>query len=203
MNAETDAAATAGKDAKGDGDKPHFAQMKTDYDGLTPGSQAELRRVTAPGELLFKPAFYRLSQGRTGPGMQRVIFVLPFVAQMEEAKLQKLAKEEKRDPKWVMPPGRALAAADAGETKFADGKGEKLTSVGIRLMQIKRLEEPLDLIQFRRLVQHLTKSHSLLFDWPLLAWGLLAWGNPEKGKNKILRDYFRAKYVPSKKGKNK
>ena len=162
-------------------DGPDFSRILTDYQKMTPGPQSELRRCQTPEELLLKPAFYRLSQGRTEPAMQRVIFIVPFV---------KVTKEQRRA-------GEAFARVDDGKTK--DDKKDKLTPIGVRLTRIQRLDTPKDIIELRRLIKHLEPA----FNWEKLAKTLYFWDGRYPGKKRLLTDYFRFKYAPPKKGKSK
>jgi CRISPR system Cascade subunit CasB len=154
-----------------------FERMKAIYDDdqlMSPGSRAELRRAPTPEALLLQPAFYRLTGGAYWDGWQRMAFILPHV--------KKVSTDEK-------PVGRSFAEADSGKAFDVDNKKDKLTPVGVRLTQIKRLDPPQDLIQLRRPIVHLEPA----FNWLSLAKILYWWG--DESKKQLLEDYFRAKYA--------
>lgn len=158
-----------------------FARMKEIYHDdqrMSPGSRAELRRAPAPDALLLRPAFYRLTGGESWDGWQRVAFILPHV--------KKISDDEK------LSAGRSFAEADKGKSFDSENKKDKLTPIGVRLTQIKRLDPPHDLIQLRRLIVHLEPA----FNWLSLA-KTLFWWNAET-KQRLLEDYFRAKYAGEK-----
>jgi len=159
-----------------------FERMKAIYDDdqlISPGSRAELRRAPTPEALLLRPAFYRLTGGKWSDGWQRAAFMLPHV--------KKVSSDEK------LSVGSSFAAADSGKAFDADNKKDKLTPVGVRLTQIKRRDAPQDLIQLRRLIIHLEPE----FNWLSLAKILYWWG--DERKQRLLEDYFRAKYAKGKK----
>lgn len=183
MGPDTEPAARTSVDTATRRDEPDFVKMRTEYAALKPGARAELRRVTKPEDLLLKPAFYRLCQGNSRSGMQRVLFILPALKGFSDV-----------DKLW---PGQSLAKEDDGKTWDKENKKDRLTPIGFRLNQILRLDAPKDIIQFRRLLIHLEPT----FHWPHLAWVLMSWDNPDRGKKKLVQDYFRAKYAEKKGGK--
>lgn len=114
------------------------------------GVKAELRRAAEPEELLEKPAFYnlmqgRLVQGKDTKGWQRIAFFLPYI------------KHKPNDE----PLGRQLAKAKISE---------------MRLFQVLRSDSPNDLIQLRRLVQQTEPS----LDWKSFGETLFYWNKAKK-----------------------
>jgi CRISPR system Cascade subunit CasB len=95
---------------------------------LSPGPQAELRRVAKPDELLEVPAFYRLYSGKAAQEWEkqaylRMIFCLPYI-------------KHTSDPVGL---GKALT------------KGKTVSEK--RLFQVVRSDAPNDMIQLRRILQ--------------------------------------------------
>ena len=111
------------------------------YNNLKPGPKAELRRVTAPDELIEVPAFYRLTRGvGCHQAIRRLVYCLPWLTHQ--------------------PGGDSLgkALADAGVS-------EK------RLFMVIRSQEPNDLIQLRRLLQQVKPVVDVSqTGWLLLGW---------------------------------
>ena len=108
---------------------------------LSKGSQAELRRVAVPDDLVEVPAFYHLTRSiGSHKNIRRLTYCLPWLKHQEGGKSL----------------GKALADA---------GISEK------RLFMVIRSQEPNDLIQLRRLLQQVKPvidfSHTA---WLLLRW---------------------------------
>jgi CRISPR system Cascade subunit CasB len=103
-----------------------FADLAHRFARLTPGQQAELRRIGDPAEASLKPAFYRLFPGhRATEQLERLAFLLPWAEH------------------------RAGAAA-LGQQLARSGKVSET-----RIFQMARSNSPNDLKHLRRLVQHL------------------------------------------------
>lgn len=101
-----------------------FVALRRTFDSLTPGQQAELRRVAEPEDLRDTPALYRLFPGEPiWPNHLRVAFLLPWC-------------EHTQDPPAL---GRQLLDKNIAEA---------------RVLQVARAESPIDLIQFRRVLMH-------------------------------------------------
>lgn len=114
------------------------------------------KRIGKPEELRDRPAFYRLFPGESPPKWgERIVFLMPFcVHQAGTASL-----------------GQKLAEAKISEA---------------RLLQVIRADSDYshDLIQLRRLVQHVAPS----VDWSALGTTLYFWN--EKAKRDLLEDFF-------------
>lgn len=111
--------------SEGQNHEPDFIGLYERYRKLKPGSQAELKRVVQPDDLLEIPAFYRLlHETNAGKGMRRLVYCLPLITHQENGDSL----------------GKALAKADINEK---------------RLFMVIRSEEPNDLIQLRRLLKQI------------------------------------------------
>lgn len=115
------------------------------------GVKAELRRAANPDDVLEKPAFYRLMQGRLvqdkdKKGWQRIAFFLPYVLGHKPG---------------AEPLGRQLAHAKISE---------------MRLFQVLRSDSPNDLIQLRRLVQQIEPR----LNWIAFGETLFYWNKAKK-----------------------
>jgi CRISPR system Cascade subunit CasB len=142
---------------------PDFVER---FEKLTRGQQAELRRVAKPDDVIGVPAFYRLFPGEcTDPRekhrRERIAFLLPWA------------------PKHIPGAeslGRQLAKKDVSEA---------------RVYQVIRAKVPNDLIQLRRLVQHIEPK----LDWMEFGKTLFFWGNERK--RRLLEDFFIASSAKS------
>ena len=121
---------------------PDFSQLWRSFTNLTPGQQAELRRVSDPDDLRDYASVYRLFPGhRLHPGHLRVAFLLPWIEHAENA------------------PGLSRQWVDA---KVSDA----------RVLQVARSDEPNDLIQFRRLAMQVKPRVDWSTFWKTLwYWG--------------------------------
>ncbi|MFZ5810890.1 MAG: type I-E CRISPR-associated protein Cse2/CasB [Thermodesulfobacteriota bacterium] len=106
-----------------------FAKLKTAFDQLSPGSKADIRRVAAPEDLDWLPAFYRLLPPGVKPNDQwkRIIFLLPWAAHAPGAK----------------PLGRAMHDNQIAE---------------MRIFQMAKSEFPQDIIHLRRILRQMKTS---------------------------------------------
>ena len=147
-------------------------QRKTDFMGLyeawshlSSGPKAELRRASAPADLLEIPAFYRLFSGRGNTewekqAYQRLIFCLPCIKQHTEKPVSL---------------GAALARKNDSARSAVSEK---------RLFQVIRSESPNDMIQLRRILKMVEPT----VNWPLAARQLWFWN--ERSKRDLLESYF-------------
>lgn len=124
-----------------------YEKLKKQIGGL----EAELRRAAEPEDVLEKPAFYQLMQGKLvqdkdKKGWQRIAFFLPYIV------------DHRPDAKSL---GRQL-----GEAKINE----------IRLFQMLRSDSPNDLIQLRRLVQQIEPG----LDWIAFGETLFYWNKAKK-----------------------
>ncbi len=89
--------------SEGKNKTPDFMAIYERYQALKPGPQAELKRAMNPGDLIEVPAFYRvLHTERAYPSMQRLLFCLPHIKNMEGGDSL----------------GKALAKADINEKRL-------------------------------------------------------------------------------------
>lgn len=135
------------------------------WERLKPGPKAELRRVKEPDELMDRPAFYRFiaSLGFENPwkeGLAMLLFCIPYI---------KHPGENNRI-------GAAL------------GKSGKVSEK--RMYQVVRSEYPNDIIQLRRILQHIKPQ----VNWPAAAKQIYYWHSKNKyhvkqNKRKLLEDF--------------
>lgn len=137
--------------------QPDFKDLWARWGRLGTGPKAELRRVRNLKELLDIPAFYRLTGNQSWPGLQRVVFCIPWATHREHAGSL----------------GSALAQAKLSEK---------------RLFQIIRSTEPNDLIQLRRILQHVQPK----VDWARLGKQLYWWQAADK--QRLIEDFY---YMPN------
>lgn len=136
---------------------PDFVELYKRYKALSEHGdfRSQLgKRIGSPDELRERPAFYRLFPGERPPAWG-----------------EKIA--------FLMP----YCTQQAGTVSL----GQKLAEAKIseaRLLQVIRADYPNDLIQLRRLVQHIAPS----VDWSALGKTLYFWN--EKAKRDLLEDFF-------------
>ncbi len=143
-----------------------FMKLYEAWKQLRTGPKAELRRISAPEDLLEAPAYYRLirdlveTRGRQAVyRLQRLVFCLPFVTHTDRE--------------------ISLGAALAGNNRH-----EKRTVSEKRLFQVIRSELPNDLIHLRRILRMIEPA----VNWPLTADLLWYWN--ERSKRQLLEDFF-------------
>jgi len=125
---------------------------------LDNGLKAALRRVPEPEELRDTVAFYRLFyQARPDEQWLRVVFLLPWCAQCKDG------------AESITPTFGAQMAGKVNE---------------MRILQMVRAKEPLDIIQLRRLAIQVRP----IVDWARLGRTLFYW--TRKDKRTIVEDYF-------------
>lgn len=143
-------------------DEPDYLNLVKNYQLLSNGQRAEIRRTVEPEALLDIPAFYQLIQKtELKPNAQscRLVWFLPVVTHADESS----------------PLGRVMANKDVNER---------------RLFQIVRSEYPNDLIQFRRILQQIKPSQNWKsFGTLLYYWGITKDGS-KKSKQTLLKDYY-------------
>ncbi len=148
---------------------PDFVGLSQRYEKLDSGMQAMLRRVAEPDDLRDTAALYRLFPGeRTYDNWLRIVFLLPWCAQCQEAAHEKV-------PSF----GAALAHAKVNE---------------IRVLQVARAREPLDVVQLRRLAMQVKPR----VNWAQFGWTLLKWGREDK--RRIVEDFYFSQSMSAKKG---
>jgi CRISPR system Cascade subunit CasB len=133
---------------------PDFVAIARRFEKFTPGQKAELRRMAKPDEVTEIPAYYRLF-----PGI--------------------------RPPQWCERVAYILPWAKHAES--AQSLGRQLAQKGIsetRIYHVVRASPPNDLIQLRRLVQHIEPR----LDWQETGKTLYFWG--DRAKRRLLEDFF-------------
>lgn len=133
-----------------------FSAIAKRFERLTPGQKAELRRVADPEDVAGIPAFYRLF-----PGERSAPWKVRTAFLLPWAPHQPGAEYL----------GRQLAKARVSEN---------------RIYQVVRSSYPNDLIQLRRLVQHIEPR----LDWNVFGWTLRKWEKDKRAKQEILEDFF-------------
>jgi CRISPR system Cascade subunit CasB len=132
---------------------------------LKPGPKAELRRVRNPDEILDQPVFYRLvaSLGWEKPWLEalaRLAFCIPYITRSE---------------------GKHTLGAALGKTGKVSEK---------RIFQVIRTDYPNDIIQLRRVLQHIKPA----VNWPSAARQLYFWHSKDsdsikRNKRQLLEDF--------------
>lgn len=157
--------------------------LYAEFDGLSNGDKAAIRRTVEPDDLLLNPAFYRLVQETLNQFQEpelsrareffnknllkvaRVIYLLPFITHE--------------------PGGRSLGAVFSGN----DANEKRLRER--RLFWVMRSEYPQDLIQLRRLCQQFKDEK---MDALKLANLLFKWGKDkaasEDSKRRLMKDFY-------------
>ena len=160
---------------------PDFNELLDNFKKLKPGSRADLRRAASPEALRNLPVYHRLTHGQISDSWLRTLFILGSL-KPDHFSAEKISV------------GRAFANVDKGVPKE-----DRLTPVGVRLVQIDRAVDGRDITQLRRLIDYLEPK----FYWPALARTLYYWdangvakeSKLPSNKKQILEDYFRAKYA--------
>ncbi len=137
---------------------PDFIVLRECYDRMIRGQQAELRRATEPDDLTLKPALYRLF-----PGIQ--------------------PRNQHRRIAFLLPwfTHQANAVSFGTQCAIADINAA-------RLFQIARSNDPLDMIQLRRLAMQIKP----LVDWSHFGKTLWFWGSHTK--RELIETYYLARY---------
>lgn len=145
-------------------DLPDFVALKArfDSDAFPSGARAELRRVAQPEDTAYGPALYRLFPGQKPDDRHLRLAFL-----LPHAKHAANAKSL----------GAQLAAAKVAEA---------------RVLQVARSHGPQDLIQLRRLLNHVEP----VVDWQ--AFGRTLWYWNDISKRQLVEDYYLAQFTPAK-----
>jgi CRISPR system Cascade subunit CasB len=146
-------------------DDQMLISLYENWERLKPGPKAELRRVKKPDELMDRPAFYRIMATLSldkpwKEGMANLVFCIPYIS--------------RTDSKTSM--GEAL------------GKSGKVSDK--RMYQVVRSEYPKDIIQLRRILQHIKPT----VNWPMAAKQIYFWHSKnrdqvKKNKRRLLEDF--------------
>ncbi len=142
-------------------DLPDFVALWERYNNnsrMTRGQQAELRRVSEPDDLTLKPALYRLF-----PGIQ------PRNQYLRIAFLL---------PWFAHQPSAASFGAQCAKSNINEA----------RLFQVVRSDEPLDMIQIRRLAIQIKPQ----VDWSNFGKTIWFWGS--HNKRELIETYYLAQY---------
>lgn len=131
-----------------------FVALRCKYEKLDSGPRAELRRVRAPEDLASIPGFYRLLPGKRA--YEEWLRVAFCLPWVKHA-------DEAR------PLGAQLAKHHIHEQ---------------RLFQVIRSTFPNDLLQLRRLLQHVEPT----VDWQSFGWQLYRWQPDDK--RRLLEDFY-------------
>ena len=133
---------------------------------LKPGPKAELRRVRNPDETLDQPVFYRLiaslgwEEKPWHEGLARLAFCIPYINRSDST--------------------ISLGAALGGTGKVSEK----------RIFQVIRSEYPNDIVQLRRILQHIKPA----VNWPKAARQLYFWNSNnndmvKRNKRQLLEDF--------------
>lgn len=136
---------------------PNFVELYQRYKTMSEHGdfRSQLgKRIGSPDELRDRPAFYRLFPGERPPAWGEKIAFFMPFCAHQPG---------------AAPLGQQLAQANISEA---------------RLLQVIRADYPNDLIQLRRLVQHIAPS----VDWSELGKTLYYWN--KKAKRDLLEDFF-------------
>ncbi len=148
----------AGSQEKNKKNPDVYTDLYHRFMALDNGLKAALRRVPEPEELRDTAAFYRLFyQARPDDAWLRVVFLLPWCTQCKEG-------AENITPRF----GTQMA-----------GKVNEM-----RILQVARAKEPLDIIQFRRLAIQIRP----IVDWARLGKTLFYWTREDK--RSIVEDFY-------------
>lgn len=145
-------------------EQPDFVALKKRYkdESFSTGARAELRRVSEPDELEFVPALYRL-----------------FPGQRPDRRHRRLA--------YLLP--------YCEHAESARSLGFQLAEAGIaeaRVLQVARSHDPLDMVQFRRLLIHIEPK----VDWN--KFGRMVWYWNARSKRELVEDFYIARFAPDK-----
>lgn len=154
---------------------PFYEKLLAEFNSLSNGDKASIRKTVEPDDLQLNPVFYRLIQAALSETeakgskeffkdlakIARLVYFLPFIQDAST--------------------GKTLGALFR-----VNGISER------RLFLVMRSEYPQDLIQLRRLCQQL-KPKAVL-DWPALAELFAWWGKDksrsERSKQTLMRDFY-------------
>jgi len=143
---------------------PDFVALQKCYndESFSTGARAELRRVSEPDELAFVPALYRL-----------------FPGQCPDIRHRRLA--------YLLP--------YCEHSESARSLGFQLAEAGIaeaRVLQVSRSHDPLDIVQFRRLLIHVKPK----VDWN--EFGRMVWYWNDHSRRQLVEDFYITRFAPDK-----
>jgi hypothetical protein len=151
------------------------------YKNFDAGSKAIIKRATSLDDVQFSLHLYQLglpvAEYWQRTSIARFAFMLPFLNPATDGGCSL---------------GKAIALLDDGDT---GAKNDKYTSFGKRLMRIVRLDDEMDIYEFRRLIRYVaskTSDKSLAINPENVGKSLYYWG--DKNKKRIFEDYLLTKY---------
>ena len=147
-------------------DLPDFVALKKRFDSeaFPTGARAELRRASEPAEVALLPGLYRL-----------------FPGQRPVERHQRIA--------FMLPYPRHSTSAKPIGVQLATAR-----VAGARVLNVVRSRSPLDLIQLRRLLNHIDAA----VDWQ--AFGKMLWYWNDISKRQLVEDFYLAQFTPIKGG---
>lgn len=134
-----------------------YVKLLERFNQMLPGQKADLRRAVQPDELTMKPALYRLLRG-IRPNPQYLRIVF----------LMPWAKHQPKAPHF---------SAQCAKSKINE----------MRMFQIARSDDPMDMIQLRRIAMQI-EPH---VDWTQFGEMLRYWPHT---KRKFIENYYLAQY---------
>lgn len=158
--------------------KQFYKTLANEYNGLSNGDKASIRKTVDPDDLQINPVFYRL--------IQAVLTSIDDKEQKNKARdfFQDLGKISRLV--YFLP----FKAQNEGKTLGALFKDNEISER--RLFLVMRSEYPQDLVQLRRLCQQVKPNEQL--DWLRLADLLAWWGKDKNGsehsKRQLMRDFY-------------
>ncbi len=143
---------------------PDFVALKRRYDdtSLSTGARAEVRRVAEPNDLAFVPGLYRL-----------------FPGHRPDRRHMRLA--------YLLPYCKHSDSATSLGSQFA-----KAGIAEARVLQVARSHDPLDMVQFRRLLIHIEPT----VDWS--EFGKMVWYWNDRSKRQFVEDFYIVRFAPDK-----
>ncbi|MBK8183716.1 MAG: type I-E CRISPR-associated protein Cse2/CasB [Candidatus Competibacteraceae bacterium] len=134
-----------------------YTSLLERFNQMPPGQKAELRRAAQPGDLTMKPALYRLLRG-----------IKPNPQYLRVAFLLPWAKHR---------PNAMHFSAQCAKAKINE----------IRMFQIARSDDPMDMVQLRRIAMQI-EPH---VDWTQFGDMLRYWPDT---KHEFIESYYLAQY---------
>lgn len=162
--------------------KLNFTSVLERFEGLGTGGKAEVKRASSPEELKLSTVLYQLGfpfkEYWQREKAARIAFILPYLKDSENAGSF----------------GKVIAFYDNHKTE-----GVKYSPIGKRLMRIVRLSDGHDIVEFRRLLKHLSRKNNdkkIAVDFSKEGNRLYYWN--EVNKKQIFENYLINKYSKSK-----
>lgn len=138
----------------------NFVMLRERFDALSNGQKADLRRAAQPQDLMMKPALYRLLHG-----------IKPNEKSLRVVFLLPWAKHQPKAAHFSAP----CAKANINE---------------MRMFQIARSDDPMDMIQLRRIAMQIEPQ----VDWTQFGKMLWFW-DKKHTKCEFIENYYLAQYA--------